>query len=284
MESDESGAPEATDAAAVFARLKQFRPDYILVAAGECGGIGRNRREPATLMMNNLHVALAYLDAARQLPIRKILYLGSSCVYPRDAAQPMTPSVLGAGPLEPTSEPYAQAKRSGMILTQACRSQYGTPAICAIPSGPFGPWDSFDEENAHVIGALIRRMVRARQEKSSQVEIWGTGVARRDFIYVDDVADACLYLLNSYNDALPVNIGSGTHYSIGELAEAIRQVTGYGGRLVFDSTKPDGAPIKALDTTELIGMGWQPRWELHEALRTTCDWYLAHMIKPPLSL
>lgn len=252
----------------------QQRPTQVYLAAGRSGGIAANQRFPAELMLDNLRVACNLVEAARRHGVEKLLNLGSSCSYPRDCGQPMAPEALMTGPLEPTNEAYATAKLGAMALVRACRQQYGLPWISAIPANAFGPGDDFSPEQSHVIAALIRRMAEARNQGLDQVEIWGTGAPRRDFIYVDDLAEACLVAMVRYDDDLPINLGSGSDRSIRELAEAVRTAVGYTGRLVFDPSRPDGMPRKCLDASSILALGWQPRVPFAEALERTCQWYL----------
>ena len=250
------------------------RPTQVYMAAGRSGGIAANERFPAELMLDNLRVACNLLEAARRLGVEKLLNLGSSCSYPRDCGQPMAPEALMTGPLEPTNEAYATSKLSAMVLVRAYRRQYGLPYISAIPANAFGPGDDFSPEQSHVIAALIRRMAEAKARGSAAVEVWGTGAPRREFIYVDDLAEACLVAMERYDGDLPINLGTGTDLSIRELAEAVRTAVGYGGQAVFNPTRPDGMPRKCLDGSALLALGWLPRVPFARALELTCRWYL----------
>jgi GDP-L-fucose synthase len=261
--------PDFTDPAAVEAAFEALAPDYVVVAAGRAGGIGLNQRAPAGLMRENLLVAAHVLEAAHRRRVRKLLYLASSCVYPRDCGQPMREDALLTGPLEPTSAPYALAKLAGLTLCQAYRRERGSPFVTAIAGDSFGPDDVFDPDDAHVVGALIGRMHRARVADAPVVEVWGTGTPRRDFVFADDLAEACLCVLEGYDDPAPINLGGGGERSIAELAALIGEVVGYRGAIRFDPSRPDGAPRKALDGRRLAALGWRPRTPLRQALEIT---------------
>lgn len=269
------GRPDLTDSRDVDTYIRSTRPEYLIVAAGRSGGICVNQRAPADLMLDNLVVTANIVRSAHQHGVRKLLYLGSSCAYPRGAAQPMVPSALLTGPLEGTSEYYALAKIAGLKLCQAYRRQHGASFITAIPADAFGPADHFDDENGHVVAALIGRMHEAKVAGASAVTVWGSGAPRRDFIYADDVGDACAFVLEHYDGDLPINIGSGADTSIAEVAAIVRDVVGFTGRLEFDATRPDGMPLKLLDVSALRALGWLPRTPLAEAVRLTYDGFLA---------
>jgi GDP-L-fucose synthase len=266
--------PDFADAGAVDAALGTLRPHYVFVAAGRAGGIGLNRREPATLMRDNLLVASHVLEGARRHHVEKLLYLASSCTYPRGCPQPMSEDALMTGPLEPTSAPYATAKLAGLALCAAYRRQHGSPFVAAIAGDSFGPGDDFDPEDSHVVAALMGKMHRARRAGAPAVEVWGTGAPRRDFIFVDDLAEACLCVMERYDDPTPINLGGGDELSIAELAGLIREVVGYSGEIRFDRTRPDGAPRKSLDGRRLAALGWRRRTSLREALALTYQWFL----------
>lgn len=271
------GGGEAVDftrAAAVDEAFAALAPDYVFVAAGRSGGIGLNQREPAALMRDNLLVAAHTLEAAHRHGVLKLVYLASSCIYPRACAQPMSEAALMTGPLEPTSAPYALAKLAGLTLCDAYRRQHGRPFVAAIAGDSFGPGDDFGEDDSHVVAALIRRMHAARRAGAPAVEVWGTGTARRDFIFVDDLAEACLCVMEHYDAPAPINLGGGGDLSIRELAALIRDVVGYRGELRFDARRPDGAPVKALDGRRLQALGWQRRTPMREALALTYRWFL----------
>jgi GDP-L-fucose synthase len=267
--------PDLTQRESVEAFFARHRPEFVVHAAGHSGGIGRNQRCPADLILHNLLVTAQVIDAAHRHGVKKLLYLGSSCSYPRLSPQPMRVEHLMSGPLEPTSECYAMAKIAGLRMCQAYRRQHGSHFVAAIPANAFGPGDDYDPENAHVIGALIRRMHEAKEQCLAAVTIWGTGTPRRDFIYADDLADACLAVLEQYDDEEPINLGSGSDISIAELAGLIRDVVGFQGRLEFDSSRPDGMPRKVLDGSQLAALGWRPKTPLREALVATYQDFLA---------
>ena len=250
------------------------QPDYIFLTGGVSGGIGLNQRQPAELLHDNLQVVLGWTSAARRYGVTKLLYLASSCVYPRDCPQPMTPDSLMTGPLEPTNEAYATAKLAGIVLCQSYRNEYGASFHSVIPGDAFGPGDKFDSEDSHVVPALIGKMHRAKVEGTRSVELWGTGAAVRQFSYSDDIADACILLMERYESAQPINVSSGGRISIAELAHEIREVVGYRGELCFDAARPDGMPIKTLDTGPLEELGWRPSISLREGLTRTYRSYL----------
>ena len=254
------------------------RPDYVIVAAGASGGIAENRKHPADLMIDNLLTAVHVIPAAFRHGVRKLLYLASSCCYPKLAPQPLKADMLGTSALDPTNEAYATAKLAGLRLCQAYRQQYNAPFITAIPANLFGPCDDFHPDSGHVIPALMRRLHKAQRRGERSLDLWGTGLARRDFLYVDDAADACLFLMDHYDAATPINIGSGRDWSIAEAAEMLADVVDYHGQLRFDATMPDGAPRKMLDASPLFDMGWQPRTELLDAMTATYQWFLRHEV------
>lgn len=253
-----------------FAR---HRPAYVFLAAGKSGGIAMNQNFPADLMLDNQLINVNVIDAAHRHGVRKLLYLASSCCYPKLCPQPMDIEHLMTGRLEPTNVAYAMAKLSGIVMCQAYRQQHASPFIVGIPANSYGPGDSFDPDNAHVIGALLNRIHDAKYSGKAEVSIWGTGKPRREFIYIDDLADACLTVMAAYDSQAPINLGSGQDHSIGELAEMIRQVVGYEGRLHFDTARPDGMPFKSLESTPLAQLGWRPRTSLREGVEATYRWF-----------
>lgn len=259
------------DANAVAAFFARTRPRFVFHAAGKSGGIEANRRYPATLMLDNLAVIANVFSAARATRVEKLVYLASSCCYPRDAAQPMQPSSLFTGPVEPTNAAYASAKLSGITMARAIRDEDGLSFIAAIPANTFGPDDDFSEEESHVIGALIRRMHFAVEERAPSVTLWGTGAPRREFLPVDDVASAAIHVMNHYNGAEPINLGGGVALSIAELAREIADVVGFKGAIEFDPSRPDGMPRKVLDATPLLDLGWKPSIPFRKALLETYD-------------
>ena len=266
--------PDLRDQAAVDAFFEAHKPDWVVYAAGKAGGIGLNRRAPADLIMDNLLCATHVLHAAHKNDVQKLLYLASSCVYPKDAAQPIREDSLYASPLEPTNLAYAVGKLAGLELCRALRQQHGVDYNIAVPTNYFGPGDDFSPENSHVVGALMARMRAARADGDESLAIWGTGKARREFLYVDDVADAAVFLMQGHSWEGPLNIGSGMAVSIAELAVMLQAICGFSGRLDYDTSKPDGMPVKVLDSSRLAALGWSPKVDFAEGLRRTYDWYL----------
>lgn len=251
------------------------RPDYVFLAAAKVGGILANNTYRAEFIYDNLMMEANVIHAAWQTGVSKLLFLGSSCIYPKHAPQPMAEDVLLTGPLEPTNEPYAIAKIAGLKLCEAYRHQYGCNFISVMPTNLYGPNDNYDLQNSHVLPALIRKFHEAKVQNLPSVEIWGTGTPRREFLHVDDLASACLFLMNTYNEPELVNIGVGEDVSIRELAELVRDAVGYTGELCFDASKPDGTPRKLLDTGRITALGWQPVVSLPEGIRTTYEAYRA---------
>ena len=266
--------PDPTDAAQLDAFFAKNTPHYVFVTAGKSGGIAANQKYPAGLMMDNLLVACHVVHSAYYHGVEKLLYLASSCSYPRQCPQPMAVDALLSGPLEPTNEAYAIAKIAGIKLCQAYNQQYGTNFVSCIPTNTFGPGDDLDLEDSHVIAALMRKMHEAKLTGAEYVEIWGTGAPRREFIFVDDLADACIFIMRNYHELGPVNIGSGAVLSIAELAMLIKEVVAYRGEVRFDTGRPDGMPMKVLDSNELLKMGWRPLTSLSDALAQMYTWYL----------
>lgn len=252
------------------------QPEYVFLAAARVGGIHANNAFPADFIRDNLQIQTNVIDASHRYGVRKLLFLGSSCIYPRECPQPIREEYLLTAPLEPTNAPYAVAKIAGLIMCQSYRRQFGMNAIVAMPTNLYGPGDSFDLENAHVLPALLRRMHEARQGAAPDVIVWGTGAPRREFLHVDDLADACVFLMREYDGMEPINVGCGEDVSIRELAEAIRDVVGYRGELRFDTSRPDGTPRKLLDVSRLTALGWTPRIALADGLRSTYSWYCEH--------
>ncbi len=266
--------PDLTDASAVEAFFAQAQLEYVFVVAGKSGGIAANQKYPADLMLDNLRVAAHVIHAAYQYRVKKLLYLASSCVYPKHCPQPMQVESLMTGLLEPTNEAYATAKLAGLKLTQAYRQQYGVDFIVSIPTNYFGPGDHFNPEDSHVIGALIHKMHQAKLTGVPTVEIWGTGQPRREFLYADDLADAAIFVMRHYSQLQPLNLGGGVDVSIGELAVMIKEVVGYTGQLEFNPHRPDGMPLKILDSNPLKALGWQPQGDFKTALIQTYQWFL----------
>jgi GDP-L-fucose synthase len=252
------------------------RPTHVFLAAARVGGILVNDREPADFIRDNLQIQTHVIDSAWRNEARKLLFLGSSCIYPRLAPQPMPEECLLTGPLEPTNQWYAIAKIAGLKMCQAYRRQHGFDAIAAMPTNLYGPGDNFSAEGSHVVPALIRRFDEARQRGDAEVVVWGSGTPRREFLHVDDLADALVFLMRRYSDEGPVNVGWGEDISIRDLAAMIAGIVGYPGRITFDTTRPDGTPRKLLDVSRMSALGWQPKIPLEQGLNQTWDWYQAH--------
>jgi GDP-L-fucose synthase len=268
------GRPSLIDAREVEAFFSRTLPEYIFAIGGQSGGIGANQKFPADLMLDNLLVDCHVIDNAYRCAAKKLLYLASSCCYPRACSQPMEVSSLMTGVLESTNEAYASAKLAGIKLSQAYRQQHGIDMISAIPANVFGPGDDFGVEDSHVIAALMVKMHQAKLSQTNTVEVWGSGLPRREFVYVSDVADAAIFLMKNYSSPEPINLGSGSDVSIREIAELIKEVIGYSGELRFDPKKPDGMPLKSLDSSELFALGWQPKIPLRLGLEKTYQWYV----------
>ncbi|MBT8109074.1 MAG: GDP-L-fucose synthase, partial [Gammaproteobacteria bacterium] len=237
------------------------------------GGIHANDAYPAEFIRDNLAIQTNVIHAAWQSGVKKLLFLGSSCIYPKHATQPMTEDCLLTGPLEPTNEWYAVAKIAGIKMCQAYREQYGFDAISVMPTNLYGPGDNFDLETSHVLPALIRKFLEAQEARAESVTVWGSGTPRREFLHVDDLADACMFLMGNYSSSEIINVGWGQDIGIAELAKLIRDITGFEGEIVFDAGKPDGTPRKLLDTSRLTALGWQPSITLEKGIAGTCEWY-----------
>jgi GDP-L-fucose synthase len=264
------------DQAAVNYWFKANRPEYVFLVAGTVGGIWANSTRPAEFIYDNMMIHATVVHAAHRFGVKKLLYLGSSCIYPRECAQPMREEELLSGYLEPTNEPYAIAKIAGIKLCQAYRKQYGCDFISAMPTNLYGPHDNFDLASSHVLPALIRKFHDAKEEGRGEVVIWGTGAPRREFLHVDDLADACLFIMRRWDEPLHINVGTGEDLSIRELAELVCSVVHPGARLAFDSSKPDGTPRKLLDVSRLHGLGWRHRIALRHGISTTYEWFVAN--------
>lgn len=267
---------ELLNPAGVDAFFAGNKPEYVFLSAGKTAGIAGNIKFPAELILNNLLIACHIVDSAYRNGVKKLLFLASSCCYPKDCLQPMKENFLLSGPFEPTNEPYAVAKIAGLKLAQSYRSQYGTDFICGIPANSFGPGDDFSDEHSHVVGALIRRIHEAKKKNMESVIVWGTGKPIRDFMYIDDLADACIFVMNNYSDLEPVNLTSSKGLSIAELANMVKSKVGFKGKLIFDMTGPDGMPVKLLDTSKLKAMGWESTISFEAALDYTYAWFLDH--------
>jgi len=264
------------DQIAVNEFFKKEKPEFVFLAAAKVGGILANNTYPVDFLRDNLLIQTNVIDAAYRYGAKKLLFLGSSCIYPKFAPQPIKEKYLLSGELEPTNEPYAIAKIAGIKLCQAYNRQYGTNFISVMPTNLYGPGDNFDLETSHVIPALIRKFHEAKINGKDQVVVWGSGRPFREFLHVDDLADACLFLMNNYNSSEIINIGTGKDLSIAELAYLIKDIVEYDGNIVFDTSKPDGTPRKLLDVSKLFNMGWKPRITLEEGIRSTYSWYQEH--------
>lgn len=260
------GELDLCDQSAVNAFFERERPDVVLLSAARVGGIQANATQPAIFIHENLQIQTNVIHAAWRNGVRKLLFLGSSCIYPRLCPQPIREEYLLTGPLESTNEPYALAKIAGIRMCQAYRKQYGFDAISVMPTNLYGPGDNYDPENSHVLPALIRRIHEAGRNGAPEVTIWGTGTPRREFLHVDDMAEACVFLLERYSDFEHVNIGCGTDLTIMELAQMVAEVCGYRGRILTDPSKPDGTPRKLLDISKILNLGWKPRISLRDGL------------------
>jgi len=269
------GELDLRDQREVDAFFKTERPNLVFLAAGLVGGIHANDTYPADFIRDNLFIETNVIDAAYRHGTSKLQFLGSSCIYPKFAPQPIPETSLLSGPLEPTNEAYAIAKIAGVKMCEAYRRQHGFNATSLMPSNLYGPGDNFDLQNSHVLPALIRKFHEAGQRNDPSVIIWGTGNPRREFLFVDDLADACLFLMDAYDgEGGLINVGSGVDVTILELAETIRQITGYRGELKFDPSKPDGTPRKLLATEKLQALGWKPRTSLRAGIERTYAWFL----------
>jgi GDP-L-fucose synthase len=267
---------DLTEQAAVRDFFQRERPDAVIMAAARVGGIHANNSRPALFIRDNLLIQDNVIDAAHRSGVGKFVFLGSSCIYPKLAPQPIKEEYLLTGPLEPTNEWYAVAKIAGLKMCQAYRREFGFSAISLMPTNLYGPGDNFDLQNSHVLPALIRRFHEAKVRGDESVTVWGTGTPRREFLHVDDLADAVVYLLQTYDSENIVNIGWGEDVAISELAEIIMSVIGYKGRLLFDPTKPDGTPRKLLDVTRLNGLGWRAKIPLRAGIERTYSWFQEH--------
>ncbi|MFF4837496.1 GDP-L-fucose synthase family protein [Streptomyces sp. NPDC001315] len=257
------------DAARTAAELTALRPDAVVLAAAKVGGIMANSTQPVQFLEENLQIQLSVIAGAHAAGVGRLLFLGSSCIYPKHAAQPITEDALLTGPLEPTNEAYALAKIAGVVQVQSYRRQYGASYISAMPTNLYGPGDNFDLETSHVLPALIRRFHEAATEGREEIVLWGSGTPRREFLHVDDLAAACAVLLRSYDGDEPVNVGCGNDLTISELAATVAEVTGFGGRIAWDTTRPDGTPRKLLDISRIAQLGWKPAIPLRDGIAAT---------------
>lgn len=254
--------------------FEKERPEYVFLAAAKVGGIHANRTYPAEFIYQNLMIECNVIHSAYKYGVKKLLFLGSSCIYPRECPQPMKEEYLLSGYLEPTNEAYAVAKIAGLKLCQYYKRQYGANFISCMPTNLYGPNDNFDLNSSHVIPALIRKFHEAKIQGKPYVEVWGTGKPLREFLHVDDLADACVFLMKNYDDELWINVGSGEEVSIAELANMIKEIVGYKGEIVFNPDMPDGTPRKLLDISRLKSLGWERKISLYDGLRSTYEWYV----------
>jgi GDP-L-fucose synthase len=273
---------DLTSQADVHKFFQSERPDAVILAAARVGGIHANNSRPALFIRDNLLIQDNVIDAAHRSGVAKFVFLGSSCIYPKLSPQPIKEEYLLTGPLEPTNEWYAIAKIAGVKMCQAYRREFGFNAISLMPTNLYGPGDNFDLQNSHVLPALIRRIHEAKIRSDASVTVWGSGTPRREFLHVDDLADAVMYLLQTYDAEPIVNIGWGQDVTIRELAELVMSVIGYSGRLILDSTKPDGTPRKLLDVSRLTDLGWRPRISLADGIAQTYAWFKEHFAEARL--
>ena len=271
---------DLTRQASVEAFFEKERPDYVFMAAAKVGGILANTSYPADFIYQNLLMETNIIHAAHIYGVKKLLYLGSSCIYPKHCPQPMNEAHLLSGYLEPSNEPYAVAKIAGIKMCQAYNRQYGNRFISLMPTNLYGPGDNFDLKTSHVLPALIRKCHEAKITGNASVEIWGSATPRREFLHVDDLADACLFLMNHYEDSEIINVGTGKELSIRDLAERVAGIVGFNGDFRFDVTMPDGTPLKLLDVSKLTALGWQGSIPLTTGIKSTYEWFVTH--QPPI--
>jgi len=264
------------DADAVQKFFAGTKPEFVFIAAAKVGGIYANDTQPASFLFENLQIQNNLIHAAWQTGVRKLLFLGSSCIYPKLAPQPLKEEYLLTGPLEPTNEWYAVAKIAGIKLCQACRRQHGCDFISAMPTNMYGPNDNYDLQTSHVLPALLRKFHEAKQTGAAAVTCWGTGAPLREFLYADDLANACVFLMQKYSEEQFINVGFGSDISIRQLAELIKHVVGFAGDIVWDASKPDGTPRKLMDSSRLFALGWRPKVDLETGIRRTYEDFLAH--------
>lgn len=269
---------DLTDQAATDNFFRTERPEYVFLAAAKVGGIHANNTYPADFIMENMLIECNIIKSSFKYNVEKLMFLGSSCIYPKTCPQPIREEYLLTGPLEPTNEAYALAKISGIKMCQAYNRQYGTKYICAMPASLYGVNDRFDLYNAHVIPSMIIKLHRAKIKENSSVVLWGTGTPLREFLYVDDMAEACLRLMLTHDGSDCINIGSGKEISIRELAETIKKVIGYEGEIIYDTEKPDGTPRRVIDNFRIEQTGWRPQIDMEEGLRREYEYYLDHLI------
>ena len=270
---------DITNRVDVFQELISIKPDFLIIAAAKVGGIGANSARPVDFLSVNLQIQTNLIDAAHAADLKRVLFLGSSCIYPRLASQPINESALLTGKLEPTNAPYAIAKIAGLKLIEAYRIQFGHRWISAMPANLYGPRDNFNLETAHVLPALIHRFHNAKVASSSEVIIWGDGTPLREFLHVEDLARASLILLNNYDDSVAINIGSGQEISIAKLATLVSKIVGFTGGISFNTDRPNGTPRKLLNSSKISELGWKPKINLEEGIALTYDWFLKHQSK-----
>lgn len=264
---------DLTNQQAVADFFVQEKPEYVFLSAAKVGGIMANKTHPAEFIYDNLTIQTNIIHSAYLNNVKKLLFLGSSCIYPRNCPQPMKEEYLLTGELEPTNKAYALAKIAGIVMCQSYNEQYGTNFISLMPSNVYGPYDNFDLENAHVMPSVIRKFHNAKINNEPHVTMWGTGSAMREFLHVDDLADACLFLMENYNDSSIINVGSGEDVTIKELAEVVSDAVGYKGEIIWDTTKPDGMPRKLVDVSKLHSLGWKHDTHLSEGITSTYEWF-----------
>jgi GDP-L-fucose synthase len=261
------------NSSAVADFFKKEKPEFVLYAAAKVGGIGANHTYPADFIYQNLAIQNNVIHNSYLNRVQKLLFLGSVCIYPKFAEQPVKEASFLTGELEPTNRAYAVAKIAGVVMCQSYNKQYGTDYISIMPTNLYGPNDNFDLEESHVLPALLRKFDEAKQKEAGEVVLWGTGKPRREFMYSDDMANACLFLMNNYNSSDIINIGAGRDYAIKEVAEMLQEIVGFKGKIVWDTSKPDGTPARLMDNSRLKNMGWTPSIELAEGLKLAYDWY-----------
>jgi GDP-L-fucose synthase len=261
------------DRARTFSFIKELKPNVIIDAAAKVGGVGSNNAYPVEFLSQNLQIQTNLMDAAHEAKVEKFLFLGSSCIYPRNCVQPIKEEYLLTGELEETNSAYAVAKIAGIELIKSYRKEYGYSWISAMPTNLYGPYDNFDLENSHVLPALIRKFVEAKRNNSAEVVLWGSGTPLREFLHVDDLAKAVLVCLENYDSSTQINIGSGVEVSIKDLATKIAKQSGFSGKTIWDGNRPDGTPRKVLDVTKITELGWKPKISLDEGITTTVEWY-----------
>jgi GDP-L-fucose synthase len=267
------------DQTAVNCWFRANRPEYVFLVAGTVGGILANSTRPAEFIYDNMLIHATVVHAAHLFGATKLLYLGSSCIYPRDAEQPMREDALLTGPLEPTNEPYAVAKIAGIKLCQSYRRQYGSDFVSAMPTNLYGPGDNFDLTASHVVPALIRKFHDAKVQGRTDVTVWGTGSVRREFLHVDDLAEACVFLMREFSDEQHINVGTGEDLTIGELANLVRELVFPEAKITWDASKPDGSPRKLLDVGRLHGLGWRHHIALRSGIEATYQWFVEHAVR-----